>query len=190
MGDIKVKRFGLEWSKIADSFGLEWAVEDEVSDFLYGFTRMIKPIRVFEIGTFIGISALGIGFGMKDNNRGKLWTADIKDYGQEKNVKKNDLKEHIECVFGDVVTIGNNLKEAEGQFDFTFIDDGHEYEPCTRDLEISHSMIRQFGYILGHDIIGIKTVEDAVNAFMVRHKGEYEKTIIASANGLFILRKL
>jgi len=190
VGEIKVKKYGIEWSKIADSFGLNWAVENEVSDFLYGFTRMVKPMNVLEIGTFIGVSAMGIGFGMKDNEFGKLLTVDVKDYGQEINIKKNKLEKQVECAYGDIVDVAKEkLQNKKGFYDFAFIDDGHEYEPCTRDLEICHSRIRRFGYILGHDILSIPTVEEAVNAFMLRHPNEYERTLISSANGIFILRK-
>jgi len=181
-------KWGVNWERDIGKSGLDWRVERETADFLYGFTRMIKPLRVLEIGTFEGTSAIAIGQAMKDNARGKLWTIDMKDYGQKKNISDQGLSDIVECLMGKAETALKLLDS--GSLDFVFIDDGHAYEDAIRDLIISEILIRKFGYILGHDIFEVPDVNKAVNNFLSNKTGQYEKIIIASYAGLFILRKL
>ena len=186
-------RWGLDWKRPkAMHYSENWAVEEETADFLYGITRMVKPLNFLEIGTFEGISAGAIGQALKENgNGGKLWTIDYKDYRQEEYIKKLKLEEYVECKIGTSPEAALEMREKAGkQFDMVFIDDGHEFEEALRDLVVSDKLIRQFGYILGHDVIECVSVNNALNSFLLEHPNEYEKVIIASYNGLFILRKL
>jgi predicted O-methyltransferase YrrM len=183
-------KWGLSWHRPkAMKFNENWAVEEETANFLYGFTRMVKPTRFMEIGTFEGVSAMAIGQAMQDNNYGKLWTIDYKDYGQKEYLAK--LDKHVECVIGELpATVLEIYAKENEKFDVAFIDDGHAFEDALRDITACDKIIRQFGYILGHDVIEVPSVNDALNAFLAEHPNEYEKTIISSFNGLFILRKL
>jgi predicted O-methyltransferase YrrM len=185
---VSLKKWGVSWNRDIGKSGLDWQVERETADFLYGFTRMIKPQRVLEIGTFEGLGSTAIAKAMRENEVGKLWTIDIKEYGQTQTMENEGLSDIVTCLIGDATEA--LLLAEHGQFDFTFVDDGHSFEDASRDLRVSHKLIRRFGYILGHDILSIPTVDQAVNSFLEGHKGEYEKTIVASYCGLFILRKL
>lgn len=183
-----VKKWGVTWEKETGKSGLDWAVEQETADFLYGFTRLIKPVRVLEIGTFEALSSTAIGKALKRNNLGKLYTIDKKDYGQRKIIKDEKLEDWVECII-------DNAEEARkliqyGLFDMIFIDDGHSYEDITRDLLVSESLVRRFGYILGHDIFTVSDVEKGVYDFRTTRPNEYEYTVISSYTGLFILRKM
>lgn len=185
-------KWGLSWKRPkAMKFNQDWAVEEEVANFLYGITRMTKPLNFIEIGTFEGISAGAIGQAMKDNGVGKLWTIDYQNYGQKKYIKSLGLEDYITCMIGSSPNIVIKAYEKCGQkFDMAFIDDGHEFEDATRDLTVCHSAVKQFGYILGHDVISCPSVENALNNFLTEHPNEYEKLILASNDGLFILKKL
>lgn len=176
------------WHRIkARNFPESWSSETEVSDFLYGFVRMIKPERVLEIGTFEGDASLAIAKGLRDNKLGHLITTDIKDYGQEKVIEDEGLSRYV-------TVVKENPKEFLDTVDFTFdmifIDDGHSYSEVTRDLEVSHRLTKNHSYILGHDVIMIFDVEAAYNRFLEAHPDTYEKIIIENYDGLFILRKM
>ena len=53
------------------------SVEVEVAEFLYSFTRLIKPKLVVETGTHKGISALYIALALEKNNQGKIKTFEV-----------------------------------------------------------------------------------------------------------------
>ena len=55
------------------------SVEAEVGDFLYGMTRILRPVFVLETGTYKGVSSAYIGQALKDNGRGTLDTCEIND---------------------------------------------------------------------------------------------------------------
>lgn len=196
-------KWGLDWKRPkAMKYHENWAVEEEVANFLYGITRMIKPLSFLEIGTFEGVSAGAIGQALKDNDFGKLWTIDYKDYGQKEFIKTIGLEKYVKCVIGSspetiLEIYENNNKNGVNsiaintfKFDMAFIDDGHSFEDAFRDLMVCHKVIRQFGYILGHDVINVPAVNNALNAFLLEHPNQYEKIILASYDGLFILKKL
>ena len=185
-------KWGLNWKRPkAKKFNENWAVEEETANFLYGITKMVKPLRFLEIGTFEGTSAGAIGQAMKENGHGKIWTIDYKDYGQEGFMKELGLEEQVKCVIGELPeSVINIVKEEGQQFDMAFIDDGHAFEDALRDIVSCHPVIRKYGYIMGHDVINVPDVARALDTFLAEHSKEYEKVIIASYDGLFILRKL
>lgn len=176
------------WERaIARSQTGNWASEKEVFEFIYGFVRMIKPEFCLEIGTFEGDGAMAIGRALKENQHGYLWTADIKDFGQVKNIKEAGLSGWIKCAIAAKPFSDEFLKQT--RCDFIWVDDGHSYEEASRDLEIAHQVCSKDGYILGHDIVSIKTVRQAYNDFMQKYGSQYENIIVASYNGIFILKK-
>ncbi len=184
-------RWGLTWRRPkAMHYHENWAVEEETADFLYGFTRAIKPARVLEIGTFEGVSACAIGQALKKTQSGKLWTFDYKDYGQKEYIKSQGLEDYVECIIGENPTAILEVYEKEGKFDMSFVDDGHEFDLAFRDILVSDKVIRQYGYILGHDVIEIPSVTQALDTFLADHPNQYEKLIVSSYNGVFMLRKL
>lgn len=52
-------------------------VEVEVAEFLYSFTKLVKPGFVLETGTHLGISSSYIAQACKENNKGSLWTYEV-----------------------------------------------------------------------------------------------------------------
>jgi len=186
-------KWGLSWKRPkAMKYHENWAVEEETANFLYGITKMVKPLSFLEIGTFEGVSASAIGEALKENgNGGKLYTIDYKDYGQKEYIKSIGLEEYIECAIGSSPEIILQMREKNGKdFDMAFIDDGHAYEDALRDISVCDKTIRQHGYILGHDVINVPAVNDALNTFLAEYPNQYEKLIVASYDGIFILRKL
>jgi len=165
-----------------------WASENEVGEFLYGFVRMVKPERCLEIGTFEGDGAIAIGKALRDNKLGNLLTVDIADYGQVEVIKKEKFGNRVVIFLEDKIIY--DLIELGHQCDFIFIDDGHSYEEASRDLENAHKLCMSNGYILGHDVVSFKTVRQAYNDFLTKYGELYEKIILTSYDGLFILKKI
>jgi predicted O-methyltransferase YrrM len=52
-------------------------IEVETGEFLYAFTRMLKPAHVLETGTHWGVGAAYIGMALKENNEGHLDTVEF-----------------------------------------------------------------------------------------------------------------
>lgn len=188
MNTIQMKKDGKIWIRnVARNYPFNWATEVEVFDFLYGFTRMIKPEKVLEIGTFEGDTAIAIGKALKENQLGHLVTLDIKDYGQEKNIADVGLTNFITCIKENPNEYVQNLIQ---EYDMIFIDDGHDYPEVIRDLENAHRLIKPLGFILGHDVLAQAGVNIAYTNFTNRYKDQYHKIIVNSYDGVFILKKI
>jgi len=188
MNTVQMKKDNRIWIRNqARNYPENWAAETEVFDFLYGFVRMIKPEKVLEIGTFEGDTAIAIAKGLRDNNMGNLVTLDVKDFGQEKNILEAGLDKYVQCIKSEPLEY---LARTTDKFDMAFIDDGHSYEECKRDLENCDKLVKVHGYILGHDVLMINGVNLAYSSFLEGHKGKYHNMIIYSYEGVFILKKL
>lgn len=189
MNEVKLTKWGRTWTRNkARKYPENWATESEVFDFLYGFARMIKPENVLEIGTFEGDTAIAIAKALKANNMGRVITLDVKDFGQEENIKAEGLEQYVKCVKDNPAGFLEGLSNS--YFDMAFIDDGHSYAECSRDLANCHRLIRPNGYILGHDVLMIEGVRQAYDAFISLHKDQYERLVVASYDGVFILKKI
>lgn len=189
MNNIKLTKDGRTWTRnVARKYPENWATETEVFDFLYGIVRMTKPERVLEIGTFEGDTAIAIGKALRENGVGNLITLDIKDFDQEANVKEAGLDKYVKCIKEKPDEFLAQL--SDNSFDMAFIDDGHSYDDCSRDLRNCHRLVKRFGYILGHDVLMINGVNLAYSAFLDAHKAQYHNLIVASYDGIFILKKL
>ena len=160
----------------------EWACENETLEFLNAFVCLIKPEKILEIGTFEGDSSIAMGKALKKNKLGQLYTFDIKDYGQLENIKKRGLEDIVIPIIG---SIPNNFKG----FDMAFIDGGHSFEAVKKDLEVCKGLINYGGFILGHDVIAKGGVNKAFKQFCLENKGLFEKMILPSFAGLFILKR-
>ena len=53
------------------------SAETEVLDFLHVLVRLVKPERILETGTWIGLSACAIGTAIAANGFGRLTTLEI-----------------------------------------------------------------------------------------------------------------
>jgi predicted O-methyltransferase YrrM len=63
-------------------------IEVETGEFLYSFVRMLKPNRVLETGTHIGVGAAYMGTALKDNGQGMLHTVEFIPELRERAVKR------------------------------------------------------------------------------------------------------
>jgi len=115
-------------------------VECEIGAFLYALTIMLKPARVLETGTHMGIASSYIGLGLKHNRRGTLETIEfdeqflgeakrmwmalkIKRYIQLHHMKFEDFKMESEGGLYDLVLLDTepNLRFDEFKRVFPFV---------------------------------------------------------------------
>ena len=98
---------------------------------LYLLTRALKPQRIIELGTNVGISSAFLGAAMKMNGGGSIVTLDGHPYKQKvaADVHGNlglDNITYVPGLFAD--TLGDALQHA-APVDIAFIDGHHQYQP-------------------------------------------------------------
>lgn len=112
-------------------------------------SRMIKPCKVLEIGTFTGYSALCLAEGLTEG--GQLHTIEIDDELEavaKKYFLKSGLSDRIFQHIGDARTI---IPAIDGEFDLVFIDaDKREYSDYYRMVI---DRIPVGGFILADNIL-------------------------------------
>jgi predicted O-methyltransferase YrrM len=123
-------------------------VECEVGEFLYGFTRVMKPQNVFETGTHLGISSSYIGQALKENGSGLLTTVEI----NKEHI--NVSKERYERIGIDKQVIVD--KEPSLEYDLEYecelmlLDSEPEYR--FKELIRFYPKLAVGGYVFIHDL--------------------------------------
>lgn len=160
-------------------------------------SRMIRPKRILELGTFTGYSALCLAEGLTDD--GKLITIEKNDELEEtirRNINRSPLSEKIELVIGDCKSV---IGDLEGIFDLVFIDaDKREY--CAY-LDMVYPLVKPGGWILADNVLWDGHIVDpaydkdkqtlGLRAFneKVRQDDRLEKVILPLRDGLTIIQK-
>lgn len=160
-------------------------------------SKMIRPQRILELGTYTGYSALCLAEGLAED--GRLITLEHNDELEDtirRNIALSPLEEKIELRIGDCKTI---IPTLSADFDLVFIDaDKREY-PLYLDLIYPH--VRAGGFILadntlwdGHVIdpaydrdrqtMGLREFNDRV-----AKDDRLEKVILPLRDGLTLIRK-
>lgn len=88
--------------------------------FLEFISKMIKPERILEIGTFTGYSAICLAKGLSEN--GLLYTIEINDERKpiiDEFIKKAGFSDKIKLLIGDAI---KEIPEITELFDLVFID--------------------------------------------------------------------
>ena len=169
-------------------------------------SKMIRPHRILELGTFVGYSALCLAEGLSDE--GQLVTIEkndeLEDFIRE-NLSLSPLGSRIDLRIGPAQDVLAKLRVESDKgtaplFDLVFLDaDKREY---VADLEALLPMVRQGGWILadntlwdGHIIdpaydkdkqtIGLRHFND-----YVQNRPELENVILPIRDGLTIIRKV
>lgn len=113
------------------------------------FSKMIKPYRVLEIGTYTGYSALCLSEGLSE--KGVLFTIDINEELEDRvrqYFKESVFDDSIKFLIGDAMTIIPKLKEP---WDLVFIDADKKNYLAYYNLVISG--IRPGGYIIADNVL-------------------------------------
>jgi len=180
---------GRSWDQpIARKFFRPMAIEIETGELLYGLVRAIKPTNAVETGTFEGFSAINIARALKNNEEGVLWTIDSDEYGAKKMFKDYNVKQWINQVIG---LSPDSLEKivSQNNIDFAFLDSAHTYNTVFSELEVLHRYFKIGSYITGHDYYRYGCIKQAVDDFVNKYPNMYEKVIIGTFTGFFILKK-
>lgn len=115
-------------------------------------SKMIKPHRILELGTFTGYSALCLAEGL--DMGGKLITLEHNDEQEDiirHNFSLSPLGKQIELRMGDALETLAQMKEQEEKFDLCFIDaDKRQYSDY---LEAVIPLMKDGGWILADNTL-------------------------------------
>lgn len=117
--------------------------------FLEMISKMIKPDRILEIGTYTGYSAIAMAQGLSKN--GELHTIDINEeleYIVKKYINEADLNDKIHFHNGDALTI---IPQLNYIFDLVFIDADKENYINYFNLVINK--VRKGGIIIADNVL-------------------------------------
>ncbi len=161
------------------------------------FSKMIRPERILEIGTYTGYSALCLAEGLTPN--GKLVTIDINEELASRvrgYFAESPYSQQIEYLISDAMTIIPNLKS---QFDIVFIDaDKSNY---INYYHLVFSMVKVGGYIIADNVLWSGKVIDASQHDkdtlllreynqLVHQDDRVEEVLFPIRDGLMIARKI
>ena len=168
-------------------------------------SKMIRPKRILELGTFTGYSALCLAEGLSED--GKLITIEHNDEMEDairRNLALSPLGEKIELVIGDAKEWLEKVKGERGKvkgeelFDLVFIDaDKKEY--CEY-LDLVLPLMNEGGWILADNTLWDGHIIDpaydkdkqtvALRAFndKVAEDERLEKVILPLRDGLTVIR--
>jgi caffeoyl-CoA O-methyltransferase len=164
--------------------------------FLAQMSRMIKPERILEIGTFVGYSALCLAKGLSEG--GLLHTIELREADAklaqsyfDRSTYKNKIRQHT----GDALGVIEQLKE---NWDLVFIDaDKINY---TRYYEAVLPSVKKGGWIIADNVLFHGEVLEtpikgknakAIDAFN-RHilaDVRVEHVLLTVRDGLMVIRK-
>ncbi len=107
--------------------------DDETLQFLLVVLGSVKPVKILEIGTAVGLSAAAMLYALPD---AKITTIELEE-DRYKEAKKNfqtlGVSDRVTAYLGDA---GEVLSMMDGQFDFVFLDGPKaQYEKYLFDLK-------------------------------------------------------
>lgn len=143
------------------------------------FTRFLKK----KYSCFPSICGCEVGFGSGYNAENLLWELNLRNLvcidnfiGKRYFYKGVAITRYIDMDKSLYSILVNDrrvkfihkdsrvaLEELQGSnFDFVYIDGGHDYETVYHDLRLAYGCVKPFGYVGGHDFV--KTCFDVVLA--------------------------
>ena len=165
--------------------------------FLEMISKMIKPDKILEIGTFTGYSAICLALGLKHD--GMLTTIEIDDELQSfanDFFVKTGVEKKIRQITGNALEVIPMLEE---EFDLVFID-GDKRQYCDY-YRLSIDKVKNGGFLIADNTLwGGKIIESGINDSqsrgiiefnnMLMRQKNIEHIIIPLRDGLSIIRKI
>ncbi len=165
-------------------------------------SRMIRPRRILELGTFTGYSALCLAEGLVED--GRLITIEHNDELEEtirRNLSLSPLNEKIELVIGDAQEeLSAMSRQQSEEFDLVFIDaDKRQYSAY---LDLVYPLVKVGGWILADNVLWDGHILDpaydrdkqtqGLRAFneKVRKDDRLDKVILPLRDGLTLIQKV
>lgn len=127
-----------------------------VQNLIFGLTVSLRPRRVLEVGTHIGMGAVIIGHALKRNGYGTLFTLEPGEHYVQiasKHLKAARVDNYVTIVphFSYEETCKQLLKD-EAPFELIFIDGAHDYVSAKHDIELCTELLCANGIIVLHDV--------------------------------------
>lgn len=166
--------------------------------FLEFISRMLRPERILEIGTYTGYSAICLARGLKEN--GLLTTIEINDELSAISSKffaQAGLKKNIIALTGDAIQL---VRDLEPGFDLVYLDG--EKEQYSEYFSLVFPLVKKGGFILADNTLWDGKVTDPVNFRdpasqalrrfneEIRHSPGVECIILPLRDGLSLIRKV
>lgn len=160
-------------------------------------SKMIRPKRILEIGTFTGYSAICLAKGLSEG--GRLYTIEIDDELENlasKYIEKAGVRDKIVQLTGDANML---IPDLDKSFDLVYIDAGKK-DYC-RYYTLVFEKVVPGGYILADNTLWNEKILKPSGAHrkktegilqfntMVRNDQRVEKVILPVRDGLTIIRK-
>lgn len=136
--------------------------------FISSLVRWLEPNKIFEIGTFDGLTTINMAINAPSNS--EIYTLDIPQNSIEnsrfkiddynKSMIFNSYKKYYIKLFEKTFSNIHILEEDSGKFDFTnfynqidlvFVDGSHTFNYCYYDSMEAIKMVSEGGIILWHD---------------------------------------
>lgn len=160
-------------------------------------SKMIRPERILEIGTYTGYSALCLAEGLTPN--GKLVTIDINEELATRvrgYIAESSYAKQIDYLIGDAMEIIPSLND---QWDLVFIDaDKHNY---IQYYHLVFPLVKVGGYIIADNVLWSGKVIDPTKIDkdtqllreynLLNHEDErVEEVLLPIRDGLMVARKI
>jgi caffeoyl-CoA O-methyltransferase len=160
-------------------------------------SRMVRPERILEIGTFTGYSAICLAEGL--NEIGQLHCIEINPEFEEiilKYFRKASISDMISLHIGDARKI---IPEMDEVFDIVFLD--ADKEQYTEYYKLVFDKVRPGGYILadnvlwGGKVLNKESVKDketeGIKEFnnFVMNDSRVEQILLPFRDGIMVIRK-
>lgn len=161
-------------------------------------SKMIRPERILEIGTYTGYSALCLAEGLTES--GKLYTIDVNEELEDfanAYFEKSPYADKIEMIVGDAMELIPELKET---WDLIFIDADKLNYSNYYDLIIKD--LKPGGIIIADNVLWSGKVTEEVNPQdkdtkallefndMVTKDPRVENVLLPVRDGLMVIRKI
>ena len=161
------------------------------------FSKMIRPERILEIGTYTGYSAICLAEGLTP--KGKLVTIDINEELAARvrgYFAESPYSHQIDYFIGDAMELIPSLNE---KWDIVFIDaDKHNY---INYYHLVFPMVKVGGYIIADNVLWSGKVIDSAQQDkdtlllreynqLVHQDGRVEEVLFPIRDGLMIARKI
>ena len=164
--------------------------------FLKQLSRMLAPVRMLEIGTFTGFSALCLAAGLQPG--GLLYTLELRENDAataQAYFDRSAYRENIKLVVGNAAAIIPELKET---WDLVFID--ADKTGYTNYYEQVLPQVRKGGFILADNVLFHGEVLNeavkgknaiAISAFneQVKKDDRVEQVLLTVRDGLLLIQK-
>ena len=160
-------------------------------------SKMIKPARILEIGTFTGYSAICLAKGLDKN--GELITIEIDDELESLAKKYFQLSGFQNCIKQKIGPASEIIPVLNDQFDLVFIDaDKREY--CIY-YNLIFEKVKNGGFIIADNTLWngkvtepIKSDDEQTKGIiefnkLVKNDNRVEKVILPIRDGMTIIRK-